>query len=41
MKDGTRTALELADGLTLRVDGGFVGYYFDGDSKARFEHGYA
>lgn len=29
------------NGATLRVDGGFVGYYFDGDSKARFEHGYA
>lgn len=24
MKDGTRTALELADGLTLRVDGGML-----------------
>ena len=29
------------NGATLRVDGGCVGYYFDGDSKARFEHGYA
>jgi len=29
------------NGTSLRVDGGFIGYYFDGDAKARFEHGYA
>ena len=29
------------NGATLRVDGGMLGYYGDGDSKARFEYGYA
>lgn len=34
MKDGTRTALELADGLTLRVDGGML--CADGDGAVSF-----
>ena len=29
------------NGATLRVDGGFIGYYGDGDSKKRWEYGYA
>ncbi len=29
------------NGAMLRVDGGLAGYYFDGDSKVRFEQGYA
>lgn len=28
------------NGSTLRVDGGFIGYYGDGDSEARWKYGY-
>ncbi len=34
-------AAAYINGATLRVDGGFIGYYGDGDSKRRWENGYA